>query len=903
MDRPGAPELAKRARGGTVVTDPVTTIVGALERGGFGPRAAGQGRWMSRCPAHEDSSPSLSIGEGENGKALVKCFAGCPTPAVLEALGLTAGDLFPDGSQGKTLPTKKARRSKPPGKAFATFEEALEVIERILGPGWRFVDHWTYWDAADALEIFRVARFEDQEGNKQFRPIRETPDGWRLGDPDGPLPLYRLFDVIRAERVWIGEGEKVAHAIRTLGLAGTTSAHGANSPHKTDWSPTAGKGAVIVPDADEPGEAYAAAVLARLARLDPPPAVRVLRLQGLTVGGDIIEWLASLPEGWGPEERRAELERLAEAVPFEELPVEARPEKVRPEIAISVREDQVITAAVAALAEEPAIFHRGHQLVTVLRDGVRDRAILRPKNSPRIAALPSARLRELLAKNASWCKVRKGPHGGEVKVEAHPPEWAVLGVAARGEWPLRPLEGVVETPIIRPDGSILSKPGWDDATALLYLPGAEFPPIPANPSRQDAEGAARLILGIVQDFPFAEIPGPDGEPDGGMGHRAAWLAGLLTPLGRYAILGPCPLFLIDANTAGSGKTKLADIIAEVSTGRAMARTGYPESDEEMRKLILAIALGADRLMLLDNVPTGGALGGSSLDAALTATTIKGRILGKSEVSAEVPLHAIWYATGNNLGLRGDALRRVIPIRLESQVERPESRRDFAIPGDLLQHVRSRRGELVAAGLTILRAHAAAGWPGGELVPMDFPAWCRVVRDSIFWATGVDPCATRQELAAADPVLQGLGALIREWAELPGGHAKGRGITAAEAVRFIKTDPEGNSKLRDILMEWSRNDDLPSPKTVGMRLRGIKGRVAEGMAMRSTSYKGAQTWWAEEVEVGGSGGSGGTGPIPTRKNSDDVSVIPYRREIGGMGGNQTHQTHQTHQTEGREVGEL
>jgi putative DNA primase/helicase len=46
------------------------------------------GSWQAICPAHDDHEPSLSISEGDDGRALVKCFAGCETDAVLTRLGL-----------------------------------------------------------------------------------------------------------------------------------------------------------------------------------------------------------------------------------------------------------------------------------------------------------------------------------------------------------------------------------------------------------------------------------------------------------------------------------------------------------------------------------------------------------------------------------------------------------------------------------------------------------------------------------------------------------------------------------------------------------------------------------------------------------------------------------------------
>src|SRR2546421_5915518 len=54
--------------------------------------------WKACCPAHVDREPSLSIGLGEHGQVLLKCFAGCSLERITEAMGLTLTDLFPDGT-------------------------------------------------------------------------------------------------------------------------------------------------------------------------------------------------------------------------------------------------------------------------------------------------------------------------------------------------------------------------------------------------------------------------------------------------------------------------------------------------------------------------------------------------------------------------------------------------------------------------------------------------------------------------------------------------------------------------------------------------------------------------------------------------------------------------------------
>lgn len=59
-----------------------------------GVRPTGPGRWIAKCPAHPDRSPSLSIREVDDGRVLLYDFGGCDTESVLAALGLIVGDLF-----------------------------------------------------------------------------------------------------------------------------------------------------------------------------------------------------------------------------------------------------------------------------------------------------------------------------------------------------------------------------------------------------------------------------------------------------------------------------------------------------------------------------------------------------------------------------------------------------------------------------------------------------------------------------------------------------------------------------------------------------------------------------------------------------------------------------------------
>src|SRR6266516_5103205 len=76
--------------------------------------------WRACCPAHTDRKPSLSIGLGEHGQVLLKCFAGCSLERIVEAMGLTMTDLFPDETpalDGQTTPSVKTHHPTQPPRS------------------------------------------------------------------------------------------------------------------------------------------------------------------------------------------------------------------------------------------------------------------------------------------------------------------------------------------------------------------------------------------------------------------------------------------------------------------------------------------------------------------------------------------------------------------------------------------------------------------------------------------------------------------------------------------------------------------------------------------------------------------------------------------------------------------
>ncbi len=804
--------------------------------------------WQAKCPAHQDDKPSLCVSKGDNGGLLLFCQAGCATEAIVRILGLKMADLMPSTN----------------GQA----------------------------NSKGAFQIDRTYDYRDEQGVLLFQSVRLVPKDFRLRQPDGNggwtykiknirRVLFRLAELIAAATatdIYVAEGEKDADNLAALGLVATTNVGGAGK-WKQEYSEfLRGRNVVILPDNDGPGHNHAIMVGNSLAGV--AASVKVIELPGLPEHGDIsdffdsggtVEALAALVEAapeWTPT-GRATRKRGADNRHHDKA-------ADVPTITITTDEPAIIDAAIAALAADPTIFKRGNVLACVSRDDKKLTGIIRPPDSPRIVPLPLPTLRERMAGNAKWIRIQD--RGDKVEeVSAHPPDWAVKAVEARGQWTdIRPIEGIVETPILRPDGTILTRPGYDAETGLLYEPRCSFPEIAEQPTLDDAMRAIDALLEVVADFPFALDA-----------HRSGWLAALLTPLTRYSFHGPAPMFTFDANTRGSGKTLAADAIGEIVCGWPMPRMVNPESDDETRKRITTLALEGERMILLDNL--GNVLGCPSLDAALTATTWKDRVLGVNRSTAAVPLNATWYATGNNIEYNGDTIRRVVPIRIESDLEKPEERTGFRHQ-NLLAWIRQDRGRLIAAALTILRAYHVAGRPDQRLTTWgSYEAWSAAVREPIVWAGLVDPADAREELAEqSDREAGALRALLAGWEEIAGDD----GMTIAEVFRRLEANTIANriddgrfgheplkwTDLRAAIAEVSGAPlgKLPGPRSFGMRLHHLRGRVVGGKRFTARDHDGMKVWRVETA-AGTKGTKGTISPLHTHAPARTHAHAPAREE--------------------------
>jgi DNA polymerase I-like protein with 3'-5' exonuclease and polymerase domains len=265
------------------------------------------------------------------------------------------------------------------------------------------------------------------------------------------------------------------------------------------------------------------------------------------------------------------------------------------------------------------------------------------------------------------------------------------------------LDRISHAPFVRPDGTVVTEPGYDETTRTMLIPDPVFAGIavPESPSPEEIGAARELILNDwLGDFPLDE------DAD-----RANLLALIVTPAIR-GMVPKVPMCVIDGLQMGVGKNLLADQLLTVYTGRAAEPMNWVSDPEEMRKQITAAFRGGAEFFVFDEAHT---VEGAPLAQALTAATWQDRILGVSTM-ANFPNVITWLSLGNQVQVRGDLSRRVYRIALRPKYANPQDRKaeSFRHPGqsglDLGSWTRKNRRELMTAILTLVRAWFAAGTP-------------------------------------------------------------------------------------------------------------------------------------------------------------------------------------------------
>lgn len=832
---------------------PIDRVLSRLE----GVRRSGDG-WVAKCPGHDDREASLSIKEGQDGRALLNCFAGCHPERIVAPIGLSMRDLFPDDagltvedlSRKKGLPLDflKSLGLRAAGRGVLIPYRHADGTEARPQIRWPQGHHTWAKPKSAPIVPYGLDRLSDDP--KALCLVEGCSDAWTLwhaGIEALGIPGAEMLKVLQREHlhsvtsVYVVEEDdrggatfrrNVDARLQTLGFKGRVRLvsmveAGANDPSALHLQDRDGFGERFRRMIAEARPLVVAATPSDLiGAVTATPDARLIR--------DNLDVLASL--SWA--EVQPALSRLAEVVPDlnqNEIKAQLRRRKVKrqrdeiaadgkPLIELNDRHSrEVIADCLDALRqnnEPPTCFLRDGRPVQIGTD---------EHDRPRIVEMNEAAMANALGEAANF--VKSSDRGVQ---KADLTQWMVRRVMETA-LPFPPIVGITEVPVLRPDGTVFDQPGYDPQTRLVYRPSSDVPEVPVHPTEEDVIKARSLLSEMLYDFPFAD-----------RASAANTFGLLLTVVCRSAIDGNVPLAAIDAPTAGTGKTKLAEGIARVVTGKAGATFSAPRDDEEWRKKITAVLLQAIGIVIVDNVV--GTLSSPELDRALTSAQWGDRRLGKNE-SIEVPQRAVFIATGNNLRPAGDTIRRCYLIRLDAKVRKPWERNGFRHP-NLEAWITEHRGALVHALLVLARAWYSSGCPTAPGLPHfgSFEQWARIV-GGILHTAGIRGFLTNQDTLVEQSDDEGA-----EWAAL---------------LEQLHAYTDGGSFLagdiaRDLKAEQGRDNGLSNPSAAALleampdhvtdrlhRGRSVARTLGSTFAnRRDRRYAGG--WYITEVEQDRSG---------------------------------------------------
>ena len=476
------------------------------------------------------------------------------------------------------------------------------------------------------------------------------------------------------------------------------------------------------------------------------------------------------------------------------------------------------------------IFQRGQMLVRPIQaDSGLQHGISR--KSPGMTILQAVEvpyLQDKLTRLINWVQ-----YDGRAKKEVPkncPRNVAETLLARIGFWKLPVLRAITQTPAIRPNGTILDTPGYDQNSGYLFIPNYTFKPLIPNPTKIDAESALGVLNKAVSTFPF--ISDAD---------KSVALAALLTPFIR-AMVPAAPMIIFTSPVPGSGKSKLVDGISAIATGKPAAVISQGQTDEETEKRLTSALLQGDRILCLDNIEHP--LKGQAICQMITQPLLKVRILGKSKV-VDIPSNATLFGTGNNVVISGDMPRRTLLCRLDPKCERPEERQ---FENDFVDYMCQHRADIVNAALTILHAYSLAGMSDQNITPMgSFESWSKWVRNPLVWLGAADPYQTRVHIRESDPATNDMVTFFRYWRMA----FQDEAITVKDAINSATV---GFSELYEIMYAIAGDRSRIDPRQLGNWMRRNQDRICGDLVLKkSDKFKKIVKWQVLNAPTGGQGG--------------------------------------------------
>ena len=212
-------------------------------------------------------------------------------------------------------------------------------------------------------------------------------------------------------------------------------------------------------------------------------------------------------------------------------------------------------------------------------------------------------LRDMLCKNSCWVK-----YDGRSKKwrDIHPPVDAAQVLLKRfGDWDFPEIAGIITTPTLRPDGTILQAAGYDPATQLLLIDPPAMPDIPEQTDRARTHWRRSTCSTTCWSSFLSRMWTPTIKAC-----RARWGCRRLS---RRCAAAPIPWCRCTSSTRrrpASGKSYLLSTVSRIATGQPMPVLGAGKSEEELEKRLGAAVIHGQSLVCIDNVV--GEIGGDAL---------------------------------------------------------------------------------------------------------------------------------------------------------------------------------------------------------------------------------------------------------------------------------------------------
>jgi putative DNA primase/helicase len=489
------------------------------------------------------------------------------------------------------------------------------------------------------------------------------------------------------------------------------------------------------------------------------------------------------------------------------------------------------------------IYQIGLELVTVVTkevEGTKGR-------KTRVAVLDPVSHNRLAAEMSRYVNCHKLAKGKPPVPTGVPSQVVDALLARRGRWGFEQINGVIMTPTLRRDGSVLAKGGLDPETGLFVFEPPQIGKV--GETRADAEKAIGLLDGLLDEFPFVDAAS-----------RSVALSGLVTPVVRAACT--CvPMHASTAPSAGTGKSYVWDLAGAIAIGDICPVMAAGSKADETEKRLDAELLAGQTLLSIDNVTRD--LGNDAMCQKIERPSVKMRVLGLS-VTKERRNRWTLFASGKNLRVVDDMTRRVLLCGMDAGCEQAEKREFKRSP---FNEVMAARGRYIAAALTVVRAYKLAGLPGKlKGIGDPFAEWSDLVRSALVWLGRADPVSTQEAAREVDPRRQVRAAVFQAIV-----NAYGYGPKAARpAVDMVQDAEDGLIQLHGRLTPDERYKALKdgvdeearqlhsalviaagagrtiNQRWLGTYLSGERDSIVDGLQLRSMydSHRKLNFWYVE-----------------------------------------------------------